>query len=297
MTLRQLKAFLAVAQTLSFAEASKKIFISQPALSLAIKNLEDRLGGRLIVRTTRTVSLTPEGKALYEKGRRLVNEWDTLEEEMRQRFELERGQVSIAAMPSFAANVLPEVIKSFRQKYPEVNVQIHDVVAEETIELVRSGGVELGVAFLPAKVSNPDEFTHLCTDQFVAVLPENHSLSARKSIAWKEILSDDFIALQRPSMVRSLIEEELNDAGISLYVTYDSHQFATVGRMVSNGLGVSVVPTLCSDQMRETGACVVPLTEPSITSEIGIFTKRKDQLSVPAHALFDALKGYYKGLD
>ncbi len=293
MTLRQLKAFLAVAQTLSFAEASKKMFMSQPALSLAIKSLEGSVGGQLLVRTTRAVSLTPEGKALYERGRRLVNEWDDMEEEMRQRFALERGLVSIAAMPSFAANQLPEIIARFRQRYPGINVQVNDVVAEETVELVRDGKVELGVTFRPEGTWEQDQFTPLRLDQFVAVLPADHPLSGLEDVSWQQLSDEAFIALQRPSMVRARIEEALLAAGLSLDVAFDSHQLATVGRMVGAGLGVSVAPSLCQQQMLDAGACIVPLRNPVIESELGVLTKRSHELSAAGQAMFDVILQYF----
>lgn len=289
MTLRQLKAFLAVAQTLSFAEASKKIFISQPALSLAIKSLEDSVGGKLLVRTTRAVALTPEGRALYERGRRLVNEWDAMEEEMRQRFALERGLVSVAAMPSFAANQLPEIIARFRQRYPGINVQVNDVVAEETVDMVRAGNVELGITFRPDSLQEQDQFTPLCIDQFVAVLPPHHPASGCASVSWKQLSGDEFIALQRPSMVRAKIEEGLSAAGIPLDVAFDSHQLATVGRMVGAGLGVSVAPSLCQQQMLDAGASIVPLKNPVIESELGVLTKCSHELSAAGQAMFDVI--------
>jgi LysR family carnitine catabolism transcriptional activator len=293
MTLRQLKAFLAVAQTLSFAEASNKVFLSQPALSLAIKSLEESVGGRLLVRTTRSVSLTAEGKTLYDKGRRLVDEWDAMEEEMRQLFCLERGMLSLAAMPSFAANQLPDVIGLFRQKFPAINVQINDVIAEETVAMVRSGKVELGVTFRPPGLADLDEFTKLTTDEFVSVVPFDHPLSQRERVSWLELIEYDFIALQRPSMVRMLVEETLLEAGIELDVAFDSHQLATVGRMVSNGLGVSVVPALCAQQMEGLGAKVIPVHSPTVSCDLGILTKQKHQLSVPAQAMFEFLMEFY----
>lgn len=289
MTLRQLKAFLVVAQTLNFAEASKKMFMSQPAMSLAIKSLEESVGGQLLVRTTRAVSLTPEGKALYERGRRLVAEWDAMEEEMRQRFALERGLVSIAAMPSFAANQLPDIIARFRQRHPGINVQVNDVVAEETVELVRGGKVELGVTFRPEGLLEQDQFTPLCVDQFVAVLPPQHPASEYDSVSWQQLSGDEFIALQRPSMVRVKIEETLSAAGIPLDVAFDSHQLATVGRMVGAGLGVSVAPSLCRQQMLDAGARIVPLNNPVIESELGVLTKRSHELSAAGQAMFDVI--------
>ena len=97
MSIKQLRAFLAVAHTLNFAHASERLNMSQPALSLAIKGLEDALGGALLLRTTRKVTLTQEGETLLSMARPLLADWDNTEEAMRQRFTLRRGKVSVAA--------------------------------------------------------------------------------------------------------------------------------------------------------------------------------------------------------
>ena len=141
MSIKQLRAFLAVAHTLNFAHASERLNMSQPALSLAIKGLEDALGGALLLRTTRKVTLTQEGETLLSMARPLLADWDNTEEAMRQR--------SGAAMPSFAANVLPPVLKTFRDCYSGINVTVHDVVNEQVIEMVSEGRVEMGIAFEP----------------------------------------------------------------------------------------------------------------------------------------------------
>lgn len=119
MTVKQLRAFWAVAQSLSFAVACERLHLSQSALSLTIKSLEEGLGGRLFTRTTRNVTLTPEGESLLPLARRLLADWDNAEDEIRQRFTLQRGRVTIAAMPSFAGNLLPPILKNFRTRYPE----------------------------------------------------------------------------------------------------------------------------------------------------------------------------------
>lgn len=106
-------------------------------LSLTIKALEESLGGRLFSRTTRNVALTPEGESLLPLARRLIADWDNAEDEMRQRFTLQRGRVTLAAMPSFAGNLLPPILKTFRARYPKVNVTVNDVINEQVLEMVR----------------------------------------------------------------------------------------------------------------------------------------------------------------
>ncbi|GGO80008.1 transcriptional regulator [Marinobacterium nitratireducens] len=288
MTVKQLRAFLAVARTLSFAEASNLIHLSQPALSLAIKKLEESLGGRLFTRTTRTIALTPEGEALLPIAQRLLAEWDNAEEQLQQRFALQLGKIAVAAMPSFAASLLPLGLLRYRERYPRINIEVHDVINEAVVEMVRQNRVEVGINFDPG-VSDDLQFRPLFDDEFVAVLPPGHPLCNADQIEWRSLLAEDFITLQRPSSLRLMLEKQLNEAGLTPRIAFDAHQLATVGRMVATGLGVSAVPGLCRQQMQESGACCVPLAAPIISRSVGILTRRRHELSVAAQAMVEVL--------
>ncbi|WP_277588385.1 LysR family transcriptional regulator [Pseudomonas chlororaphis] len=290
MTVKQIRAFLAVAQSLSFAVACERLHLSQSALSLTIKALEDGLGGRLFSRNTRNVALTPEGEALVPLARRLIADWDNAEDELRQRFTLQRGRVTLAAMPSFAGNLLPPILKTFRARYPQVNVTVNDVINEQVLEMVRDRQVELGVAFEPQQSASL-QFTPLYIDRFVAVVPSDSPLADLKDIDWQSLLEQPFITLQRPSTVRVMLEEHLLAQEMKLPVEFESHQLATVGRMVASGLGVSAVPALCAGQMRELGARCITLRDPVVERAIGVLTNPGHELSSAAQALFDILRG------
>lgn len=289
MTVKQIRAFLAVAHSMSFALACERLHLSQSALSLTIKALEEGLGGRLFTRNTRNVALTPEGEALLPLARRLIADWDNAEDEMRQRFTLQRGRVTLAAMPSFAGNLLPPILKQFRARYPQVNVTVNDVINEQVLEMVRDREVELGVAFEPQD-STSLAFTPLYVDRFVAVVSRESPLAQRSEIDWQTLLQEPFITLQRPSTVRVMLEEHLRAQGVQLPVEFESHQLATVGRMVASGLGVSAVPALCAGQMRELGGHCITLGEPVVERAIGVLTKPGEELSTAAQALFDILR-------
>lgn len=292
MTVRQLRAFLAVAHTLNFAQASVRLNLSQPALSLAIRGLEEALGGALLKRTTRRVKLTAEGEAFFPMARQLLADWDNAEEAMRQRFTLQRGKVSVAAMPSFASNALPAVLKAFRDCHSGINVTVHDVINEQVVEMVRDGRVEMGIAFEPESDSAL-HFTTLTHDRFVAVVPAGSPLAGRGQLSWRELLGCDFISLQRPSAVRLLLEETLAHSGYRLDVAFESHQLVTVGRMVANGLGVSAVPALCARQMEELGAVCAPLGQPSIERRVGVIRRGRTPLSAAAQALLNAVRAAF----
>ena len=288
MNLKQLRAFVAVATYQSFAQAGEHLHLSQPALSLTIKGLEEHLGGALLARTTRSVSLTPEGEVLLPLARQLLADWDNTEELLRQRFTLQLGRVSVAAMPAFAGNLLPPVLKVFRERYPRVNVTVHDVINEQVLELVRHRRVELGIGFEP-EASEPLLFKPLYLDRFVAVVPTDSPLARQARVSWEELLKQDFIALQRPSAVRLLLERHVAADHGKLAVAFESHQLSTIGRMVANGPGVSAVPALCIGQMRELGAQCVPLVAPSIERRIGVILLADHKLSAAAQAVLEVL--------
>ncbi|WP_206064561.1 LysR family transcriptional regulator [Neptunomonas sp. XY-337] len=288
ITVKQLRAFVAVAKTRSFTEACDQLHLSQPALSVAIKNLEDALGGQLLARTTRTLALTPEGEAFYPTAQRLLADLDEAYEEMHNRFSLFRGKIAIASMPSFASNQLPAALKIFRERFPAINVMVHDVIAEDVVDMVRTGRVEVGVTFDPDDAGDLN-FHPLFDDRFIAVIPMNHPLSAQSVVRWPDLLEDDFIILQRPSSVRLLVESKLESQGMTLNPQYETHQLATIGRMVATGLGVSVVPSLCLRQMEELGALCRPLEAPIVNRRVGILTRRRYPLSTGARELVDVL--------
>jgi LysR family carnitine catabolism transcriptional activator len=286
MTGKQLRVFVALAETLNFAAAANRVHLSQPALSLSLKNLETEVGGRLVARTTRHVRLTPEGESLLPRARQLLADWEATEQMLRQRFTLQRGHVTVAVMPAFAGNVLPGVLTAYRQTYPKVDVAILDVIHEEVLDLVAQGRVELGIGFEPESAEEL-QFVPLFLDRFVAALPRRESFQRVRRISWRQLLIHPFITLQRPSMVRRLLEERLRQSGLELTVSMESHQLATVGSLVAAGLGVSAVPALCARQMSLLGARCVPLQGPTIERCVGLVMRRGAELSVAARALHD----------
>lgn len=288
VTLKQIRAFVAVARANSFAEAANQLHLSQSALSITIKTLETTVGGQLLNRTTRTFALTPEGEDFLPAAKRLLNDWDDALGDLENRFALRTGRITLAAMPSFAANRLPEGLSVFRQQHPGVRVALHDVIAEEVVRMVRTGRAELGISFNPG-AHDDLLFTPLFADRFVAVLPTDHPLAQQPRVAIAELAQAGLITLQEPSQVRYLISELLAQQGLPFAPAFEAHQLITIGRMVANGLGVSIVPALSELQMREVGACCRPLLGPGLVQEVGILTRRRYPLSAASHAMMTVL--------
>lgn len=293
ISIRQMRAFLSVAQCRSFAEASELLHMTQPALSVAIRNLEEAVGGRLFARTTRSVELTPEGRGFYPVARRLLSDWDQALDDLSRRFSLKQGKVSVAVMPSFAMNQFPGALVAFQQSNPDINLTIEDVVMESVIDAVRSGHADLGITFEPDQLDGVD-FIPLFRDRFVALLPPGSPLAARRQLEWRALAAQRFIAMNRGSWSRATTDQAMAEAGVQPRHLLEANQLATIGRMVSVGLGVAAVPQLCQQHMESMGVICRPINRPRIERQVGLFTRRRHPLSQAASVLCEHLQAYFR---
>lgn len=289
ITLKQIRSFIAIAKLNSFAEASEQVHITQPALSIAMKNLEQTVGGKLFTRTTRSLTLTPEGEAFLPVAERLITQWDDALTDLTDLFSLQSGKLVIAAMPSFASSELPKHLKTFRDAHPKIDIKIHDVLAENAVAMVKAGQVELALSFDPDESDNI-QFEPLFNDHFIAALPVNHPLANHSEISWQTLSNQPFIALQSPSSIRYLIETSLQAQGLNLNIEFETNQLATIGQMVAMELGVSAMPALCQTQLNAQGVICRPLTSPTVSRRVGIITRKRYPLSTTAQAFIDILK-------
>ncbi|MBT2787190.1 MULTISPECIES: LysR family transcriptional regulator [unclassified Halomonas] len=283
-SIQQLRVFVAVAHSRSLAEASERVHLSQPAISIALRKLEENVGGALFARTTRQLALTPEGEAFLPVAVRLLNDWNEAFEDLNDQFSKQRGKVTVAALPTLAAGLFPRVIKLFHEAYPRINLSLHDVLAEQINQMVREGRADLGLSVPP---SDADDLTFepVLEDSYVVVCPCGHSLLAQSAVAWSQLAAYPFIGINRLSSSRQDIDRIMQSVGERLDILCDARQIATVGRMVAAGLGISVLPSLSFRQIATDGIEHRPLVEPTIRRELGIVLSRRHPPSAATSAL------------
>lgn len=290
---KQLIAFVQLAQSNSYAQAAEQLHITQPALSIAIKKLETELGGALILRTTRSVELTPEGKHFLPAAKRLLTQWDTSIQDIKHRFALQRGNLPIACMPSFAESYLPDVLNVFYQQHPNITLRVHDEVMEEAIESVTAGKAELAFVFEPTK-SDGLTFIPLFSNGFVVTMPANHHFATQTRLTWSEIISEPHVIMHKGTTVRTWIDASLA-APDALKIVAETGQLSTMGQLVTKNMGIAVVPELCTQQMRRYGLCCVPLDDDNLRKRIGIIHSSRRALSVAASALVAQCEIQFRG--
>ncbi|MCI0509630.1 LysR family carnitine catabolism transcriptional activator [Chromohalobacter marismortui] len=288
-SIKQLRAFVAVAHSRSLAEASERIHLSQPALSISIRKLEDTVGGPLFARTTRQLWLTPEGEAFLPVAIRLLNDWTEAFEDLNERFMKKRGKVTIAALPTLAAGLLPKVIATFRERHPQINLSLHDVLADQVNQLVREGRADLGFS-VPPRDSDDLVFETILTDSYVVVCREGHPLLEQENVAWAQLADHPFIGINKLSSSRQNIDKVMEEIGRRLDILCEVSQIATVGRMVAAGTGISVLPALSFRQIASDGIAHRPLVEPTIDRQLGVIMRRRHPLSAAATALLALMR-------
>ncbi|WP_447528203.1 LysR substrate-binding domain-containing protein [Vreelandella sp. TE19] len=287
-SIKQLQVFVAVAQSRSFAEASERVHLSQPAISIALRKLEENVGGALFARTSRQLALTPEGEAFLPIALRLLGDWNEAFEDLSQHFSKQRGKVAVAALPTLAAGLFPKVVKRFHERYPRINLNLHDVLADQINQMVREGRADFGLSVNPQD-SDDLTFEPILVDHYMAVFPVGHPLGKQQRIEWAQLGSYPFIGINRLSSSRQDIDRTMEEVNVKLDILCDASQIATVGRMVAAGLGISVLPALSFRQIAVEGIDYRPLHNPETPRELGIVLSRRHPLSSAARTLYEMI--------
>ncbi len=239
--LRHVRAFLKISETRNFTRAANDLHLSQSALTVQIQQLEESLGVQLFDRNKRGVTLTAAGKDVYGPLQRLFNDAQTIVSHAQELSSASTGFVTIGALPTVSAFVLPYLIQSFVQLYPGIRVQLLDLVAERVREAVLKRQVELGIGTRHGRAA---EFscTPLFHDRLVLFVPMGHALAARSNINLREASAFNLILPTRDSSVRESVEAIASRERIVLQTTFETSFMPTALGLVRAGLGVAILP-------------------------------------------------------
>ncbi|XHS78460.1 LysR family transcriptional regulator [Burkholderiaceae bacterium UC74_6] len=281
ISLRHLRAFLALADSRSFTRAAEACHLSQPAFSALVRQLEEEVGTRLFDRSTRHVEPSAEGRDFELAARRVLAEFDAAMGDVRARAQRARGRVAIALLPSLAAGWLPEVLMGFREQHPGIEFQVADLLSEPCIERVRAAHADFALAATPA--DTPElQAEWFCSDHFHLVCRSDHALARKRQLRPADLAAFPFIHLSRNSSVRQYVEAATHPQPLPPLLEVD--QLATVAGMVSAGLGISVVPALTLYQFRAPELVTRALDWPALERSIYLVSRRDRAPSFAASA-------------
>lgn len=296
MDLRHLRYFLAVAEELHFGHAAERLHMAQPPLSQQIRRLEEEIGYPLFLRTSRSVKLTPAGKALVDRARRTLHKVDEDLEAVRSVARGEVGVLKVGFVGSAMLTRLPAILGKYRRLYSRVQLHLNEFHTSHLIEALRDGSADVALA-RDAGSAEDLHVEHAFMEHFIAIVPKRHPLAGLRSVPISSLKNEPFVFFPRAAGSYAW-ENTIRLCGFHPNIVQEAPQWLTVVRLVGAGLGVTIAPAsveeittadvVCRKLSPSGGATSIDLvyrlkeTSPLVKAFCEVFKSSRSSLRGPA---------------
>jgi len=291
----QLEIFLCIAEEKSFSRAAEKMLRTQPALSIAIKRLEEELGEPLFDRSSKSGTLTEAGKILHSYAQRMINLRDEAKEAISELGGMFRGRLSIGANESTSLYLLPGLLLEYRQRHPNIKIEVYRNVSEKIPSEVLERNLDFG--FLSYDPVHPAlQSIEVHRDELVLVVPPNHRLVNRSHVSFKELAEEQFVAHNVKTPARTRIFELFAQHRTPLNICIELATLETIKEFVALNVGIAILPRLAVRDEIESGKLVeVPVKGMKIEKVLRIVYRREHSLSHAAKSFLEIVKAKKDG--
>ena len=287
-TIRQLRAFVQVHQLRKLGAAADKLFVTQSAVSMLIRQLEDGLGARLFDRTTRSLQPTAAATEMLATAERILRDVDALSSNFRELSTLERGRVCLAITPTLASFLLPDAIRAFVAGHPQVRVLIDDCAPDQFISRILGEHVDFGIG-TPERPGAEVETRTLLRDHLALVCPGDHPLARARNVRWTDLAAHPVITMRPGYGIRPLIDNTAASVDVVLNVVNEVSFLSTALWMTASGMGASIMPSAFARASGDASLVIRPITAPRVSRDVSVVTKRGRSLSAASESFIAAL--------
>lgn len=243
MEWEQLEYFQTLARMQHVTKAAKSLSITQPALSRSIARLENHLGVPLFDRQGRSISLNQYGHIFLRRVQAMMKEYTEGKEEIQALLKPDQGVVSLGFLHTLSTTLVPDLIGSFQQEYPNISFQLKQNHSYWLLERLKSGDLDLCL-LASIKPENPIQWIKLWSEELFVFVPNDHPLASRESITLNEIAGERFILLKKGYALRMTVDELFEKANIQPNIMFEGEEATTAAGFVAAGLGISILPDL-----------------------------------------------------
>lgn len=279
MDLGQLETFLCIAQEKSFSRAAEKLCRTQPAISIAIKRLEEELGESLFDRSSKGGTLTDAGQLLHGYASRMLNLRQETFEAFRELRGLHRGKVTIGANESTSLYLLPELLLEYRKRFPEIKIQVYRSLSERIPGEVTERNLDFG--FLSYDPVHPElRSIEVYRDHMVLVVPPGHALAGRRDVDIRELGRELFVAHNAATPTRARIMELFAEHETPLNIHMELGTLQTIVDFVAQGAGLAILPHLAVKEALDKRLLVqVPVKQLRVEKTLRMVFRKESSLS------------------
>lgn len=289
MEFRQIRLFLEIVRAGGFHRAAASLRVAQPAISVAIRNLEEELGVTLFDRGRKKVRLTPEGRVFFRRATELEGMLRSIEQEMGELRGVERGKLLLGFPSMLASHVFPEIIAGFRQHYPGLRLFVYGGGGARIVEMIENDEVELGIV-AGSHVQKGLEYLPLLREEMVACVATDHLLSRSPSITLKELVSEPLFLFENGYFQRELLDNLFQGEGLQPEVFFETNHVPLLIATTARGGGATTLLRLAA----EAAPGLVPISfEPRLFIDAGIAWKRNAYISSAARAFIQFLQASF----
>jgi DNA-binding transcriptional LysR family regulator len=240
--IRQLRAFVAIAETGTFTAGALRVHVTQAAISMQIRQLETEIGAKVFVRAPRHVILTEAGEQLLRRARHILREHDAALDEIAELAGAERGRLRIGSASAMVlTDQLPGILATLREQHPAAEIAVTSGTSEVLVDQILAGEIDIAFVSLPVDVRGI-KTERLSEDQLVAIASPNHKLAKQKTISAYTLAGERLILGERGGNTRRLIDQFFAQAGVTLHVAMELSRQQAIRRMVEADMGVGIVP-------------------------------------------------------
>jgi LysR family transcriptional regulator, cyn operon transcriptional activator len=276
------RVFYFTAKSRSFSKAAEQLYITQPAISYAIKQLETTLGGKLFFRSSRGAALTAEGEVLYKFIEQAYGFLTKAEQQIAEMHQLLRGEIRIGAGDTLCKHYLLPRLEAFHTAYPDIKIQVTNRTSRETVQLLKEGAIDLGIVNLPIEDSHVSiRETLEIQDCFVA--GDKYKALANTSLTLQELSKSPLILLENGSSTRRYIDHYAHNLGITIQPEIELGSIDLLVQFARIGLGIScVVKNFIAEELSQSILYEIKLEPPIPPRRVGIITLKNLPLSAAA---------------
>ncbi len=290
MDLSQLEIFLSIAEEKSFSRAAEKMLRTQPAISIAIKRLEEELGETLFDRSSKNGALTEAGKILLSYAQRMLNLRDEAREAVGELRGMFRGRLTIGANESTSLYLLPPLLLEYRKRHPNIKIEVFRNVSEKIPLEVQERNLDFG--FLSYDPMNPQlQSIEIHRDELTLVVPPSHRLAKLKQIAVKDLAEEQFVAHNVKTPSRTKIFELFAQNRTPLNICIELATLETIKEFVLLNAGIAILPRLAVEAEINAGQLVEVLVKGmKIEKTLRLVYRREASLSHAAKSFLEIVK-------
>jgi DNA-binding transcriptional LysR family regulator len=240
--IRQLRAFIAIAEAGTFTAGALRVHITQAAISMQIRQLENELGAKLFIRAPRRVILTEAGEHLLHRARHILREHDAAREEIAELAGAELGRLRVgSASAMVTTESLPGILRELRKQHARAEVSVTSGTSETLVQQILAGELDLAFVSLPVEARGV-QTERLNEDQLVAIASPRHRLAKQRTVSAYTLAGEKLILGERGGNTRRLIDQFFAQAGVTLTIAMELSRQAAIRRMVEEDMGVGIVP-------------------------------------------------------